>query len=134
VSQHPPMTEDEQRWVHHLQARFPDETRGRAEQDLARQVRGLLSLCGPLQIAAEKDVLRFIALMAVLLTPEQQGSRLVQGVVRRILAAPDWDAAKRLDFLYEHVVGRPVSPDEPDLGPTFVPADPRAAAPPGQQP
>ncbi|MDB4977087.1 MAG: hypothetical protein JWN48_5428 [Myxococcaceae bacterium] len=109
-------------WVLRLQGRFPDQTRELTKQELERRVGGLLSLCEPLHIEDERDVLRLIALLAVQLTPEQRNSKLIEGVVRRVLAAEDWDAEKRLDFLYEHVVGRPVSADEPDLGPTFVPA------------
>ncbi|MEY4508565.1 MAG: hypothetical protein RLZZ450_687 [Pseudomonadota bacterium] len=109
-------------WVLRLKGRFPDQTRELTTQELQRRVKVLLSLCEPLQIEDEHDVLRFIALLVVQLTPEQRNSKLIEGVVRRVLAAEDWDAEKRLDFLYEHVVGRPVSEDEPDLGPTFVPA------------
>jgi hypothetical protein len=108
-------------WTLRLRGRFPDESQDLPDAELQKRVRGLLGLTETLRIVEDKDVLRFIALMSVLLTPEQRRSPLVEGVVKRIMAAQDWDAEKRLDFLYEHIVGRPVSADEPDLGPTFVP-------------
>jgi hypothetical protein len=83
-------------------------------------VRAYLPLREALSIEEDKDVMRFLGL-GLLITPEQRRSPLIEGVVRRILAAPDWEADKKLDFLYEHVVGRPVSPNEPDFGPGFVP-------------
>jgi hypothetical protein len=115
-----PPTEVEQLWTRRLRARFPDQTRGIEAGKLERLVRNSLPLCGPLAIEEDKDILRFLGL-AVLVTPEQRRSPLIEGVVRRILSNPDWEAGKRLDFLYKHIVGRPVSPDEPDLGPSFVP-------------
>ena len=83
-------------------------------------VKASLSTCGTLRIADESDVLRYVALR-ILLTPQQKASRLIQGVLVRILSHPDWSSQKRLDFVYKHVVGRPVSPREQDFGRDFPP-------------
>jgi hypothetical protein len=60
--------------------------------------------------------------LRVLLTPEQRQSGLIQGVLVRVLGHLDWPSTKRLDFVYNHVVGRPVSPNEMDFGADFAPA------------
>ena len=112
--------EEELRWVKRLQGRYPEQTRGVDPAELRQRIREALAVCPALELTEEKDLFRFIAL-SVLLSPEQKKSRLVEGVMRRILANLDWDGAKRLDFLYKHLVGRPVSPDELDFGPSFIP-------------
>jgi hypothetical protein len=109
--------------VKRLQGRYPAQTRDIDPAELLRRTREALALCPALEITDEKDVFRFIAL-SVLITDEQKRSKLVEGVTRRILANLDWDSEKRLDFLYKHLVGRPVSPDEMDFGPTFIPGPP----------
>jgi hypothetical protein len=108
-------------WVERLRTEYPEETRALPEAELTRRVRGLLSFAAVLAIETEPDIWRYVSVMAVLLTPEQLRSRLVACVVPRILAAPDWDAEKRLDFLFEHIVGRPVAADDTDFGSSFVP-------------
>jgi hypothetical protein len=107
-------------WVRRLQWRHPREARAWREPELLETIRTALATCPELEIVEEADVLRYLALR-VLLTPEQRRSPLLQGVLVRILGNLDWDAEKRLDFVYKHVVGRPVSPEEPDLGPGFAP-------------
>ena len=114
------------RWVRRMESRHPEETRALGQVELRTAVQQSLTLAPQLEIEEERDVARFIAL-AVLLTPEQKRSRLVEGVLRRVLAHFDWDATKRLDFLHRHLVGRPVSPEEPDFGPGFLPEQAPAA-------
>lgn len=109
-----------QRWVRRMQARHPEQAEAFGEEALRMAVVHALALTPRLEIEEERDVARFLAL-ALLLTPEQKRSRLVEGVMRRVLAHLEWDASKRLDFLHEHLVGRPVSSDEMDFGPRFVP-------------
>lgn len=112
---------DEMLLVKRLQGRYPEQTHGLPEKELLRRVREALAVAPALEITEEKDVFRFVAL-SVLLTPEQKTSKLVEGVLRRILANVDWEGEKRLDFLYKHLVGRAVSPNEMDFGPNFVPS------------
>jgi hypothetical protein len=116
----PVSEQEEMRWVKRLQSRYPEPTRDIDPAELRTRVREALALSPTLEITEEKDLFRFIAL-GVLLTHEQKKSKLVEGVTRRILGNLDWDSTKRLDFLYKHLVGRPVSPDEMDFGPTFIP-------------
>jgi hypothetical protein len=57
----------------------------------------------------------------------------VKSLVGRIASDPrraGLGRTKKLDFLYKHVVGRPVSPNEPDFGPGFVPPSPAPLAEP----
>jgi len=114
--------ERELRWYRCLQARHPAEAGLFGEAELRRLIRESFVLCPRLQIDEERDILRFLAL-ALLLTPEQRRSRLVEGVVRRILGNLEWESGKRLDFLYHHLVGRSVSPEEPDFGPSYAPRE-----------
>jgi hypothetical protein len=107
-------------WVRRLQWRYPTQTKMIVEAKLAAMVQEALSSCKALEIADEKEVFRFVALR-VLLTQEQRQSPLIQGVLVRILSNLDWDSKKRLDFIYKHVVGRPVSSDEIDFGKDFAP-------------
>jgi hypothetical protein len=118
-----PLADEEKLWVRRVEAQFPEQARQSDPARLTRLVRTYLRLREPLDIEQDKDLLRFLGL-ALLITPEQRRSPLFQGVTRRILAAPDWDATKKLDFLFKHVVGRRVSPEEPDFGPNFVPSTP----------
>jgi hypothetical protein len=112
--------QEELRWVKRLQGRYPEQTRDLDPVELLMRVRESLVLCPSLEITEEKDIFRFLAL-SVLLTPEQKKSKLVEGVTRRILSNLDWDGTRRLDFLYKRLVGRPVSPNEMDFGPNFIP-------------
>lgn len=115
------------RWVRCIEGRHPEEAKALGEAELRTVVRQSLAIAPQLEIEEERDVARFIAL-AVLLTPEQKRSRLVEGVMRRVLAHFDWDATKRLDFLHRHLVRRPVSPNEIDFGPGFLPSETPASA------
>lgn len=116
----PASPHDDMLLVKRLQGRYPEQTHGLTEKELLRRVREALAAAPALEITEEKDVFRFVAL-SVLLTPEQKASKLVEGVLRRILANVDWEGEKRLDFLYKHLVGRGVSPNEMDFGPNFIP-------------
>lgn len=104
-----------------LQGRYLEQTQNVPETELLRRVRESLAVVPALEITDERDIFRFVAL-SVLLAPEQKASKLVEGVMHRILSNLDWDSGKRLDFLYKHLVGRPVSPNEMDFGPAFVPS------------
>lgn len=117
----PPDQDVIRRWVRRMQERHPEPSERLGEASLRMVVEQSLALCPRLEIEDERDIARFIAL-ALLLTPEQKQSKLVEGVMRRVLAHLDWDASKRLDFLHRHLVGRPVDPNEPDFGPNFIPA------------
>ncbi|MCH9680662.1 MAG: hypothetical protein K0V04_04440 [Deltaproteobacteria bacterium] len=112
-------------WCRRMRDRHPDEAAQWPAETLQSTVRSALQICPSLEIEEERDIARFIAL-AMVLTDAQKQSPLVQGVMQRVLAHFDWDATKRLDFLHTHLVGRPVSPDEMDFGPTFVPTAPEA--------
>lgn len=116
-----PSEEEELRWVKRLQGRYPEHTRGIDPEELRQRVREAFALNPTLEITEEKDAFRLIAL-SVLLTPEQKRSTLAQGVMQRVLAHLDWDATQRLDFLYKHLIGRPVSSKEMDFGPNFIPS------------
>jgi hypothetical protein len=107
-------------WLKKLKDRYPHESAKVEEPLLLEMVRESLGTCAVLQISDPDDMLRYIALR-VLLTPEQRQSRLIRGVLIRTLTYLDWDARKRLDFIYKHIIGRPVSKDEIDFGPLFVP-------------
>ena len=105
-----------------LQGRYPAELANVSDEAVQEVVRAALGACASLEIESEQDQFRFAAL-SVLISPEQKQSTLVRGVVQRILRNLDWPATKRLDFLYQHIVGRPVSKAEPDFGPGFAPDD-----------
>lgn len=103
-----------------LRWRHPDESERLEPAQLNALVREGLTLCQTLRIDDPKEVLRFLAL-ALILTPAQRQSPLLEGVVRRVLGASGvWSARKRLDFLYRHVVGRAPPLHEPDWG-TWAP-------------
>jgi hypothetical protein len=103
-----------------IRSRHPKESAQYSEAQLAEMVAASLATCGPLQIQEHEDILRYAALR-VLITPEQRASPLIRGVAQRILSSLSWSPSKRLDFVYQHIVGRPVSANEPDFGPLFVP-------------
>jgi hypothetical protein len=108
------------RWAARVRARHPQQAARYTPEQLERSMAGWYGLLDTLGIEEHEDRVRFLAL-AVLLTPEQRASRLVNGVLRRTMANTDWEPSQRLDFVYKHLVGRPVAPDEEDFGPTFVP-------------
>ncbi len=93
-----------------------------AEQ-LEEIVRRRTAAAAALEIQDEDDVMRFVDL-EFRITAEQRRSPLIVGTLRRILGNVDWEPAKRLDFVYKHLVGRSVSPTEPTLEPWFVPETP----------
>jgi len=107
-------------WVRRLQWRYPQQTSTVNEAQLVEMVRAALSTCPTLLIVDDRDIFRYLAL-SVLLTSTQKQSPLIQGVLVRILSKLDWDGKKRLDFVYRHVVGRPVSPQEAEFGMFFPP-------------
>jgi len=110
-------------YLRRLRWRYPDETASVTEEQLGTLVRTYLKNCPLLKIEHPNDVVRFLAL-GLLITPEQRKSALLSTVTQRVLTASDiWSAAKRLDFIYTHVVGRPVPNPEPDFGRWFVDHD-----------
>ena len=113
-------TQEELLWVKRLRWCYPKQTREIEDSKLLELVQTALPFCEPLQITDENDILRFLAL-SFLITPEQKQSHLIEGTVRRTLSNLDWDSKKRLNFIYKHVIGRPVSPNEMNWGEFFVP-------------
>ncbi len=107
-------------WVARVRARYPRESARYTPAQLADSMVGWVDLLDPLGLEEHEDRVRFLAL-SVLLTPEQRRSRLVNGVIRRVMGNTDWEPGQRLDFIYKHLVDRPVSPDEEEFGPAFVP-------------
>jgi hypothetical protein len=107
-------------WTRKLQERYPEKTANIDELRLLEMVRESLSSCEGLHLSEGNDVFRYIALR-VLLTPEQRESRLIRGVLIRTLSYLEWESGKRLDFIYKHIVGRPVVQNETDFGALFVP-------------
>jgi predicted GTPase len=105
-------------WCNRLKHLRPAACSALGDEKLKSVVSGWVQLMAPLQIEEPQDQSRFIQL-AVLLTPEQKESALVNGVVRRVLSNTDWEPKSRLDFVYKHLVGRPVSKPEEDFGRVF---------------
>ena len=89
------------------------------DQELKRLVREGLGLCNSLEIKSPQEVVRFIALR-FLVTQEQRNSPLLDHVIRLVIENTDYSARRRLNFLYKHVLGRPVPNPEPNFGPWFV--------------
>lgn len=67
-----------------------------------------------------EDQVRYLSL-CVLLTPEQRQSKLVQGVLQRVLSNLNWEPSQRLNFINTHIVERPVSVDEEDFSLSRIP-------------
>lgn len=112
--------EEIQTWVKRIRARHPLESRYLTSEQLEASLSGWLGLIEPLQIHEHQDQVRFLSL-SVLLTSEQRRSKLVEGVLKRIMSNLDWEPKQRLDFVYKHLVGRRIAPNEEDFGPKFVP-------------
>jgi len=110
-----------QLWRGRARARYPKQAALYTDEQIERSMAGWLGLMEPLGFAEHEDQTRYL-LLCVLLSPEQKQSNLVQGVLRRVLSHTDWEPDQRLEFLYRHIVERPVSPDEEDFGPDFVPS------------
>jgi hypothetical protein len=109
--------EEQSLYLRRLRHRYRKESAVLDQAQLREMVLDRLKLCPRLRIRDPRDVLRFLAL-SVLITPIQRQSPFIDNVMRRILeAVNDWSATKRLDFIYKHVVGRPVPVPEPDFGP-----------------
>lgn len=107
-------------WAKRLRARYPARAREFDDVQLDELVRAALAACAPLQVTETRDIFRTLALR-VLLTPEQKQSKLTEGALLRIMCNLEWSAQKRLDFVYKHIIGRPIAPDEPDFGVAFIP-------------
>ncbi len=107
-------------WVKRLRARYPVHAGRFTDAELEEMVRAALNACPLLHITETRDVFRLIALR-VLITQEQKQSKLIEGALLRILCNLSWNPKKRLDFVYKHIINRPVSTEEPDFGPTFIP-------------
>ncbi|MEZ6063188.1 MAG: hypothetical protein R3C19_22815 [Planctomycetaceae bacterium] len=103
-----------------LKWRYPREASRYTDEFLLASLTAWAAIAESVGIDDDTDRLRLMSL-AVLLSPEQRRSKLCNGVLRRILNNDDWTMPQRLDFLYEHLVGRPVSDPEEDFGPRFVP-------------
>ena len=95
------------RRLERLRAEYPAQTDALTDAELSRRVGSALSFFQALVIDNEADMPRYLAVLAVLLPPEQLRSRLIACVVPRILAAPDWDTDKRLDFFVRARRGSP---------------------------
>jgi hypothetical protein len=115
-----PTTADIDMWVRRVSVLHPAEAAQYTPEALERSMAGWLDLLAPLELHDHQDQVRFLGL-SVLLTPDQRRSRLVQGVLQRIMYNADWSPKQKLDFVYKHLVGRPVSESEEDFGPAFVP-------------
>lgn len=107
-------------WAKRLRARYPAKAREINDVHLEEMVRAALAACPLLEITETRDTFRTIALR-VLVTPEQKQSKLVEGALLRIMCNLQWSPKKRLDFVYKHILDRPVAPEEPDLGSAFIP-------------
>ena len=106
-----------------LKGLYSRETAALGEERLKTLVREGLKLCVPLEIRDPQDVLRFLALN-FLITPEQKKSQFLERVTRLFLENTDFSARRRLNMVYDHVVGRPAPNPEPDFGPWFVEIQP----------
>jgi len=106
--------------VGELKTHYPKECSQYADARLAEMTSQSLETCPNLQITEAADIFRYVALR-VLLTDEQRHSPLQLGTMIRILTNFGWDANHRLNFIYKHIVGRPVSLHEQDFGALFVP-------------
>jgi len=124
---HPDDPDEQLVYLRRLQERYPKETALVDEARLRGIVREGLKLCPVLRIEDPKEVVQFLALR-FLITPEQRKSALLETVIKRVMVATDsWSATKPLNFIYQHLVGRPPPDAEPDFGPWFI-ADPRFVA------
>ena len=106
------------KWCKRVRQLRPERCKDIGDEVLTSIIAAWIDLLQPLQVANPEDQSRFVQL-AVLLTPEQKRSPLINGAVQRILSYTDWDPKIRLDFVYKHVIGRPVSVAEEDFGPAF---------------
>jgi len=114
---HPDDPEEVESYVRKLRGRYPNETAWMDPDQLVQPVREALGRCPALFIRKPRDVLRYLALVVVF-APKLNESKFLGAVIRRVLyAVEDWTATKRLDFIYKHVVGRPLPDPEPDFGP-----------------
>lgn len=106
------------RWLDRLKAKYGQEL-----TDL-EEIRAIVehTLASAPMLMLEKNVyIERLILLQARLSPEQKSSALVQGVMRRVMRNLDWRACYRLEFLEEQLMGRPVSPNELNFGPGFVP-------------
>ena len=108
------------KWVARVRARHPVESARYTEEQIEKAMFGWLNLMEPLGLNEHEDQVRFVGL-CVLLTPEQRRSPLTRGVLMRIMSYKKWPSHIRLDFVYKHLVGRPLSANEEDFGPKFAP-------------
>lgn len=111
-------TDDVSVWASRVRARYPKQAARYTSDQLRASMAGWVALLAPYGIEAHEDRVRFLAL-AVLLTPEQRRSKLATAVLQYTMDHMDWEPKQRLDFLYKHLVGRPVAADEEDFGPAF---------------
>ena len=107
-------------WARRIRARYPKESAKFSSQQLELSLAGWIDLLSSLDIVEHEDQVRFLNL-SVLITRDQRKSVLIQGVLKRIMSHKAWPPKARLDFIYKHVVGRPVREDELNPGSQFVP-------------
>lgn len=112
--------EDIEKWSRRIRSRYPKESDRLTIQEMEESMAGWVSLLGPLELNEHEDQVRFLAL-CVLLDRQHQQSKLIQGVLKRVMSNFEWSPKRRLDFVYKHLVGRAVSASEEDFGPKFVP-------------
>lgn len=108
-----------------LRVRHPPQTAAFDDTALFAILAKTLEITPDLEITEDEDICRFVA-FNLSISKQQKQSKLIEGVVKRILANTDWPADKRLAFLEKHVQGRRVSRSECDLGQGFVPENPQA--------
>lgn len=110
---------EQQRYFWRLRSDYPAQTRSIDDEELRRMVREGLALCPALEIKEPTELVRFLAL-AFLITGEQRTSPLLRDAYRVVIDNTDFSARRRLNFIYRHLVNRPVPSPEPDFGPWFV--------------
>lgn len=113
-------TEDlAQLWSCRMKSRYPRQAARYNDEQIRKSMVGWLGLMENLGFTEHEEQVRYLSL-CVLLSPEQRQSKLVQGTLQRVLSNLTWEPSQRLDFIYAHLVGRPVSGDEEDFGPQLL--------------
>lgn len=116
--------EEQLLYLKRLRGLYQKETAALDPNELMERVNHTLHLCPELRIRDPRDVLRFLALVIIILPA--QGSHFLETVLQSVLdATDDWSATKRLDFIFKHLVGRRPPASEPDFGPWYEKDRPR---------
>lgn len=119
------------RWIDRLKSNHAQEFEN---VDALRPLVEHALASAPMLMLRKNRYIERLILLRARLTPEQRNSPLVQGVMRRIMRNLDWSASYRLGFLEAQLVGRPICPDEPNVGPDFVPPNWNPLYPPDDDP